>query len=148
MRRSHIVLVAEDQPDDVEFIRVAFEESVADASLWFAADGQEAIEYLAGQGRYGDRRAFPVPDLLLLDLKLPRKSGLEVLSWLRQQAEPIRRLPVLVLTSSNESGDIDAAFDRGANSYLVKPVELERLAEVVRTIRLYWLKLNQSPTVT
>src|SRR5205085_9985879 len=106
------------------------------------ADGDEAVTYLLGQGRYADRRAHPLPGLVLLDLKLPRRSGLEVLGWIRQQAG-LRRLSVVVFTSSTETSDIDRAYDLGANSYLVKPVDSESLSDVVRSLCGYWLTLNK-----
>ena len=103
-----------------------------------------AIAYLHGEGHYADRAAYPFPTLMLLDLKLPRKSGLEVLEWLRQ-TQGIHRLPVVVMTSSKESADVGKAYDLGANSYLVKPVAFDTLLAMVRALGMYWLILNENP---
>jgi len=89
---------------------------------------------------------YPLPALMLLDLKLPRKSGLEVLAWLREQ-RGLLRLPVVVLTSSKESVDVGQAYDLGANSYLVKPVAFDKLLEMVKALGLYWLILNEKPDI-
>jgi CheY-like chemotaxis protein len=106
----------------------------------------EAISYLAGKGSYGDREKYPLPMLILLDLKLPRKSGHEVLAWLRQQ--PIlKRLTVVVLTSSQQARDINTAYDLGTNSYLVKFVTFDALVEMVKTVDCYWLILNEKPII-
>jgi CheY-like chemotaxis protein len=105
-------------------------------------DGDEAMAYLQGEDKFADRQRHPLPSLVLLDLKMPRLNGFEVLSWLRQQ-EPFRRVPVVVLTSSNHQVDVKRAYDLGANSYLIKPVGFEALMEVARAIQHYWLKLNE-----
>lgn len=109
-------------------------------------DGEEAVAYLAGDGVYGDRRAHPLPVLVLLDLKLPRRSGFEVLEWIRRHPM-LRRLPVVVLTSSRETEDIDRAYSLGASSYIAKPVAHEGLLECVKTLTLYWFMLNERPSV-
>jgi CheY-like chemotaxis protein len=110
-------------------------------------DGVEAIEYLRGTGQYADRARYPLPGLMLLDLKLPRRSGHEVLAWLRQEPA-VRRLPVAILTSSRESSDIERAYDLGANSYLVKPTGPGALLRLVEALSLYWLVLNEGPNPT
>jgi CheY-like chemotaxis protein len=107
-------------------------------------DGEQAVSYLAGREPYVDRA---LPMLVLLDLKLPRKSGHEVLEWLRQQPN-LKRLPVVVLTASSESSDVNRAYDLGANSYLVKPVTFDALVEMVKTLNLYWLILNKRADVS
>src|SRR5207249_5534648 len=109
-------------------------------------DGDEAVEYLGGTGRYQDRTRYPLPALVLLDLKLPRKNGIEVLHWLRQQPA-LRRLPVVVLTSSKEPNDVNRAYDQGANSYLVKPLGFDALLNLVRSLNVYWLSLNEKAEV-
>ncbi|MGZ8920414.1 MAG: response regulator, partial [Limisphaerales bacterium] len=103
-----------------------------------------AVAYLQGVETFSDRDRHPVPDLVLLDLKMPRKSGLEVLGWIREQAN-YKRLPVVVFTSSKHDQDINRAYELGANSYLVKPVGFDALLETVKQIHLYWATLNQSP---
>jgi CheY-like chemotaxis protein len=109
--------------------------------------GDEAVAYLSGEGRFADREAYPFPVLVLLDLKLPRRSGLEVLGWIRSQPG-LKRLPIVVLTSSKESIDINRAYDLGANSYLVKPVGFDSLLELVKSLEVYWMMLNQNPEIT
>jgi DNA-binding response OmpR family regulator len=109
-------------------------------------DGEAAVFYLSGEEPYGDRDRYPLPVLILLDLKLPRKSGAEVLEWLREQPE-LKRLPVVVLTSSKEYADINHVYDLGANAYMVKPVAFDNLVEIVKTLNMHWLILNEKPQV-
>ncbi len=110
-------------------------------------DGEEAIAYLRGEGQYADRHKFPLPALMLVDLKMPRKNGFEVIAWIREQPH-IKRLPVAVFTSSRESPDINRAYDAGANTYLVKPVNFEDLFETIRALKLFWLSLAKIPDLT
>jgi CheY-like chemotaxis protein len=114
--------------------------------LQVIGDGDEAVAYLAGQDRYGDRQRYPMPALVLLDLKLPRRSGLEVLEWIRAQPR-LKRLPVVLLTSSKEQRDINTAFDLAVSSFIVKPVDPEQLVGLLKTLHVYWLVLNESPEV-
>lgn len=108
-----------------------------------ARDGQQAIDYLSGAGKFADRAEFPLPCLLLLDLKLPYVMGLDVLKWVRQQPGPI--LPVVVLTASAEDADIVAAYRLGANAFLTKPSESRNLENMVRAIQDFWLTYNTLP---
>jgi CheY-like chemotaxis protein len=140
------ILVVEDNLTDVMLIRRAFAKANLENPLHVLGHGDAAVDYLAGRGEYADRAQFPLPALILLDLKLPRRSGLEVLDWLRGQ-EMLRRIPAVVLTSSKQSRDVDRAYDLGANSYLVKPVEFEELKEMLSKINVYWIDLNVKPTV-
>lgn len=140
------LLLVEDDPNDVMLFRRAKDKSKLANPLQVVEDGDAALAYLSGQGIYADRNLYPFPALMLLDLKLPRKSGLEVLEWLRQQLG-INRLPVVVLTSSKESLDVGRAYDLGANSYLVKPVAFDNLLEMVKALGLYWLILNEKPDI-
>jgi CheY-like chemotaxis protein len=110
-----------------------------------ASHGEEAVDYLAGGAGFADRGKHPFPALVLLDLQLPRRSGHEVLEWLRAQEEGLRRLPVVVLTSSREPRDINRAYELGANSYLVKPVSFDALLDMVRVLEHYWLALSERP---
>jgi CheY-like chemotaxis protein len=142
--KLHTILLVEDDPNDVLLIRRAFRKSDVANPIQVVGDGEEAIAYLSGRGPYADRERYPLPVLLLLDLKLPRKSGFEVLEWLRQQ-RGLKRLCVAVLTSSSETPDINRAYDLGANSYLVKPVRFEGLLRMVQTLNLYWLIINEKP---
>jgi CheY-like chemotaxis protein len=137
------ILLAEDDPNDVIlFQRAMGRASLSTDTLNVVRDGEQAISYLSGQGIYADRDRHPLPALLLLDLKLPRKSGLEVLSWLRKQPQ-LRHLIVVFLTSSNSSEDVRLAYQAGANSYLVKPVEFTNMVEMIRTVSFYWLEMNE-----
>jgi CheY-like chemotaxis protein len=143
---NHTLLVVEDNEDDILFLERAFEEASLRNPLQILRDGDSAVEYLSGIGEYADRDRYPLPPLVLLDIRLPRRSGLEVLSWIKQQSG-LRRLPVVILTTSRENSDINRAYDLGANSYLLKPVEPDDLREMVKTLNFYWLILNQHPDV-
>jgi CheY-like chemotaxis protein len=140
------ILLVEDDPNDVALIQRAFDNARVANPLCVVGDGEQALGYLRGAGRFADRKAHPLPIMLLLDLKLPRTSGLEVLAWVRSQPD-LKRLPVVVLTSSRQSTDINQAYDLGVNSYLVKPVDFASLVEMVRAVDLYWLLLNEKPSV-
>lgn len=142
------ILLAEDDPNDVFLMQRAFKRAGFQKLLRVVANGEEVIAYLTGSGAFQDRSSFPLPSLVLLDLKMPRKSGMEVLRWIRAQKTGIRRVPVVVLTSSKQPVDVNQAYDFGANSYLVKPVTSERLFELVRALDYYWLTLCQRPNLT
>ena len=140
---AHILLV-EDNRMDVELTLDAFHEAKLLNTIHVASSGQEALDYVFGHGRYADRNAFPMPNLILLDLKLPGIDGFEVLRQIK--STPIlKRLPVVILTSSKEEGDRALSYDQGANSYLVKPVSFDGFLGVVRQIEGYWLSLNVAP---
>jgi len=137
------VLVAEDDPGDVFLLERAFARAGVPAQLHFVRDGQEAIDYLGGEKQYANRELHPLPHLLLLDLKMPKLSGFDVLGWLRQQPG-LKRLLVTILTSSDQPQDINRAYDLGANSYLLKPHNSESLSDLVKRMEQYWLELNRS----
>ena len=141
---NYAILLVEDDHNDVLLIKRAFQKANIANPIIVVNDGEQAVSYLAGREPYVDRA---VPMLVLLDLKLPRKSGHEVLEWLRQQPN-LNRLPVVVLTASSESSDVNRAYDLGANSYLVKPVTFDALVEMVKTLNLYWLILNKRADVS
>jgi len=143
---DNLILLAEDNSTDALMVRRAFSKANLQGTLEVVDDGDKAVVYLSGQGEFADRARYPLPVLLLLDIKLPRRSGLEVLAWLRQQPG-LKRLPVVVLTSSEESADINRAYDLGANSYLVKPVNFDALLAMVKGLGLYWLVFNENPEV-
>jgi CheY-like chemotaxis protein len=138
------VLLVEDDPNDVLLTQRAFRKLGVQLNLQVVGDGDAAVAYLSGAGDYADRQRFPLPVLVLLDLKLPRRSGLEVLAWRRGRA-PLDCIPVVVLTSSRESTDVNTAYQRGANSYLVKPVSFEAMLEMMKTVNVYWLVMNERP---
>jgi CheY-like chemotaxis protein len=140
------ILIVEDNPDDRILLQRAFRRARLANPVHMVTDGEEAVAYLLGEGRFADREANPFPVLVLLDLKLPRRSGLEVLKWMREHPT-LRRLPVVVLTSSREQSDINVAYDLGANSYLTKPVAFDALIELVSTLNLFWFILSERPQV-
>ncbi len=134
-----VVLIVEDEADDRDLLARAFKRAGIDVPLRFAKDGDEAVDYLEGVVADASRAS---PFIILLDLKLPRRSGFEVLEWVKQSAR-LRRIPVIILTSSRESIDLERAYDLGANSYLVKPARPEALRQMVEQINAYWLGLNE-----
>ena len=140
------ILIVEDNPDDRILLQRAFRRARLANPVHMVTDGEEAVAYLLGEGRFADREANPFPVLVLLDLKIPRRSGLEVLQWMREHPT-LRRLPVVVLTSSKEQSDINVAYDLGANTYLTKPVEFDALIELVSTLNLFWFILSERPQV-
>lgn len=140
------ILMVEDNDNDILLIQRAFQKLDLGCPLHVERDGETALSYLAGMGIYADREQFPLPLLILLDLKLPRKSGLEVLASIRQQPG-VKRTPVVMLTSSRQAADINRAYDMGVNSYLVKPVDFDSLVELLRGLKIYWLALNETPEV-
>lgn len=140
------ILMVEDEPNDVLLMQRAFLKAKLANPIQVAERGETAVAYLSGEIPYGDRGRFPLPALMLLDLKLPRMSGFEVLVWLRQQPV-LKRLPVVVLTSSKESRDVNRAYELGANSYLVKPVDFDDLLETAKTLNHYWFLLCVKPEI-
>jgi CheY-like chemotaxis protein len=134
----------EDNPSDVRLTRRALEQSHITNPLVAAEDGREALDYLFALGAYAGRDVTDLPRVVLLDLKLPKVDGLEVLRQIRAN-ERTRRLPVVILTSSQEQQDIMAGYDLGANSYVRKPVDFVQFAEAVQALGLYWLLLNEAP---
>ena len=144
MDNHETILAVEDEDDDVALLKRAFRKVGIVNPVTYLADGESAVDYLAGAGRFNDRSAHPLPALILLDLKLPRKSGLDVLAWIREQ-RVIRRTPVVVLTSSRQSRDLEHAYELGVNSYLVKPVAFDDLLQMIEALKLYWIKFNEGP---
>ena len=142
MRRDHSVLVVEDNRDDVLFIRRALTKAGIDCHVTVVGDGDAAVDYVEGRGAYADRGRHPLPALVLLDLKLPRRSGLEVLEALKSHAMRGRMI-IVVLTGSRESVDVERAYAAGANSYLVKPISPQAMSELVQALGLYWLVKNE-----
>jgi two-component system response regulator len=142
--KSSMILLVEDNPDDVELTRVAFEKSKVATELVVVGDGAEALDFLFKTGAYEGRDPAIMPQVVLLDLNLPRIDGLGVLRRMRAD-ERSKRLPVVILTTSNQENDIIASYDLGANSYVRKPVDFAQFAESARQLGLYWLGLNQPP---
>ena len=138
------ILLVEDNPDEVMLLRRALKLAGSKAPLLTVQDGLEAIEYLSHQGTYSDPVQHPLPRVIVVDLKLPRLSGLGLLKWLREQPG-LRRLPAVVLTSSSEERDIASAYDLGANSYLVKPAGIAELQNLAELLDSYWVDHNVRP---
>ena len=145
MRQTQTILLVEDNPVDILLMQRAFRnETFANISLQIVRDGDAAVFYLNGDGEYSDRDRYPLPAIILLDLKLPRRSGHEVLVWLKQQPE-LKRLPVVMLTSSRQTPDVKRAYDLGVNSYLVKPIGFASLLEMMQSFNEYWLNYTELP---
>jgi len=138
------ILQIEDREEDVFLLQHIFKQVGIENPIYVAEDGQEGIDYLAGEGPYADREKYPFPSLVLLDLKLPRKMGTEVLEWIR--ADPaLRSLIVIVLTSSIYEKDVQTCYDLGANAFLVKPSGMDNLKEMARALKDFWLVHNRPP---
>lgn len=147
MKSNPLILLAEDDPNDEDLIRLALEECDVNCSLDVVHDGVEVIDYLFATGAHAGRNPHCMPQLLLLDLKMPRMNGLQVLQVLRRVRlnEWDKLPPIVALTSSNEEHDINEAYRWGANSYICKPVGYDEFSEAVRQAVTYWLNLNQPP---
>ena len=142
--KSKTILLVEDNPSDVKLTKRALEQNQITNELIVAEDGQEALDYLFATGRYADRNVRDLPAVVLLDLKLPKIEGLEVLQRIRAN-ELTRLMPVVILTSSDQEADMIASYNLGANSYIRKPVDFKQFTEAVRTLGMYWLLLNEPP---
>ena len=138
------VLLAEDNKDDLLLMTHAWRKTTDDP-LQTVKNGQEAIDYLSGEGRFADRAKYPVPCLIILDLKMPRRTGLEVLEWMRAHAM-YRTIPVIVFTSSAQPDDIDRAYRLGANAFVVKPASVQKRTEFARLLKEFWLEHNHPPS--
>jgi len=143
---DQVILLVEDNPDDEELTLRAFKQGHVLNQIVVVRDGEEAMEYLFGTGRYAGRDTKILPQIVLLDLKLPKLSGLDVLERLRADWRT-ELLPVVILTSSSEEDDILTSYRLGANSYVRKPVEFQRFAEAVLRLGVFWLLVNQPPPV-
>ncbi len=142
MLQAATILLVEDDADDIFLMERAFRKARLANPLTVLRDGEEAISYLLGEGVYSNRADHPLPSMILLDLKMPRVSGFDVLEWLKKKPE-LQNIPVVVLTSSNEIPDIERARALGAKSYLVKPGQLPDLVEMMLRLQGYWLLLNK-----
>ena len=135
---GRVFLLVEDNPDDAFLVELEFKRS-QDCRLCIVRDGQQAIDYLKGKAPYDDRHEYPLPDVILLDLKLPRLDGFEVLKWLRSQSEnDVGLTPVIVMSSSSRVEDVKAAYKMGANLYMNKPVDWEQFRERLRLLGIFW----------
>ncbi len=141
MEKPAELLLVDDNPMDVILTLDAFNEAKLKNHINVARNGQEALDYLFGRDKFADREIFPVPSLILLDLKMPGIDGFEVLRQIKN-AELLKRIPVIILTSSKDEGDRALSYDIGANSYLLKPVSFDGFIDVVKKIDDYWFSLN------
>jgi len=142
--KQKIILLVEDNPSDIGLTQRALAKSHVANEMVVAEDGQEALDYLFAGGKYTDRDVSKTPALVLLDLKLPRVDGLEVLRRIRAD-ERTKRIPVVILTTSKEEQDVAQSYDLGANSYIRKPVDFKQFVESVEHLGLYWLVMNEPP---
>lgn len=144
MKEQRLILLVEDNDDDVELTLRALRRNRVANVVDVVRDGAEALEYLAATGKFAGRDPDDLPQLMLLDLKLPKVGGLEVLERVRSDPRT-KRLPVVILTSSNVESDLARSYDLGANSYIRKPVDFTQFMEAVNQLGLYWLVLNEAP---
>ena len=144
--KSQTILLVEDDDNDVVLYRRAMQKAGIENVVRVVIDGQEAMHYLSGSGRYGGRAEFPLPQFIITDLKLPLKTGLDLVTWLRHQPT-LRRIPAVVLSSTANPGEINQVYEAGANAFLVKPSGMDQLVELFGAIKRFWLIHNQPPTL-
>ena len=142
--KTETILLVEDNPDDIELTKRAFRKNNIANELVIARDGIEALDYLFCRGAYAERNIKDTPRLILLDLKLPKMDGLQVLECLRAE-EYTKMVPTVILTSSKEEQDLICGYKYGANSYVRKPIDFNEFVDAVRNIGLYWLLINEAP---
>ena len=142
-----VILLAEDREDDILLIRKAFEKGNLLNPMQIVRNGEEVVAYLKGEGKFANRAEYPLPALLIVDLKMPLMDGFEVIQWVRQQPS-LAAMRIVVLTSSTEIKDVNVAYNLGANSFLVKPDEFYQYVETCKSIKQYWLRLDQAPEVS
>jgi CheY-like chemotaxis protein len=138
-----LILVAEDDENDVTFLRRAFRQAEITNPLQIVSDGQAVIDYLSGVGEFADRAQYPIPCLVLLDLKMPRKTGMEALAWIRGSGS-FYSVPVIMLTSSVHPAEIGAAYQTGANAFVTKPSDTVDRTELAQMIKGFWLIFNET----
>lgn len=131
------VLLVEDDLNDIFLVKRAFKMAHLENPLQVVTDGQEAIHYLRGDGKYADRETYPLPKLIVMDIKMPRKTGFEVLEWVKRDG-PLRRIPIVIVSSSDRPSDINRAYELGANAYMVKPVNFRAVEHLFQSITHYW----------
>jgi CheY-like chemotaxis protein len=132
------VLLVEDDLNDIFLVKRAFKMAHLQNPLQVVTDGQEAVNYLKGEAKYSDRTLFPLPKLIVMDIKMPRRTGFEVLEWVKSNRGPLRRIPVVIVSSSNNPTDINRAYELGANAYMVKPVNFKEVEHLFESITQYW----------
>jgi len=137
-QQSFTVLLVEDDLNDIILVKRAFKMARIKNPLQIVTDGQEAISYLRGDGKYADRSAHPLPKLIVMDIRMPRRSGFEVLEWVKDCSKPLHRIPVVIVSSSEDPADINRAYELGANAYMVKPVQFRAVEHLFESITHYW----------
>ena len=134
---NYTILLVEDDENDAELMKMAFEKNKILNPVQWVRDGLEAVGYLNGEGVYADRTKYPFPEVLLLDLKMPRMTGLELLAWISEHPD-FKVIPTIIMTSSRQELDVEKAYQLGANTYMTKPCSLDELAQMVKTTHEYW----------
>jgi CheY-like chemotaxis protein len=137
-KKQFTVLLVEDDLNDIFLVKRAFRTAKIPNPLQIVTDGEEAIAYLQGAGKYSDREAYPLPKLIVMDIKMPRLSGFEVLEWVKGNGRPWRLIPVIIVSSSNNPSDINRAYELGANAYMVKPMNYRAVEHLFESITHYW----------
>jgi len=132
------VLLVEDDLNDIFLVKRAFKMARLPEPLHVVTDGQEAINYLKGQGKYADRQSYPLPKLIVMDIKMPRLTGFEVLEWVKGDGGLLRRIPIVIVSSSDNPADINRAYELGANAYMVKPMNFKAVEHLFESITHYW----------
>jgi len=146
MDEDFVILLAEDDVNDALLVERALSRADIQNPVMVVRDGQEAIDYLKGKGPFADRKNFPLPTLALLDIKMPKKNGLEVLEWVRHNGGGLKLLPVIIMSSSSIQEDIDRAYQLGVNAYLVKPTAFDELVETLKTTTDFWKDFVAHPS--
>jgi CheY-like chemotaxis protein len=132
------VLLVEDDDNDVILVKHTLKKARIQNPLQVVSDGEEAVEYLKGDGKYEDRDCWPLPELIVMDIKMPRLSGFDVLEWLKGNGGPLRRIPIVIVSSSDNPDDINRAYELGANAYMVKPMDSRGVEHLFQSITHYW----------
>jgi CheY-like chemotaxis protein len=136
--KNFTVLLVEDDLNDIFLVKRAFRTARIPNPLQVVTDGEEAISYLRGEGKYADREAHPLPNLIVMDIKMPRRSGFEVLEWVKGNGQPLRRIPIIIVSCSDNPSDINRAYELSANAYMVKPVNYRAVEHLFESIIHYW----------
>lgn len=137
-KNQFTVLLVEDDINDIFIVKRAFRSAHIPNPLQVVTDGEEAISYLRGDGKYADRKVYPLPRLMVMDINMPRRSGFEVLEWVKGKAQPLRRMPIIIVSSSDSPADINRAYELGANAYMIKPMNYRAVEHLFESITHYW----------
>src|SRR5215469_1918305 len=132
--QNFTLLLVEDDLNDIFLVKRAFKMAQVSNPLQIVTDGQEAISYLKGEGKYADRATYPMPRLMVMDIKMPRMSGFDVLEWVKNDDSPLRRIPIVIVSASDNPSDINRAYELGANAYMVKPVDFRAVEHLFNAI--------------